>query len=864
MKFKDFLLLEGKDRHAVLAFGRLQPPTTGHEVLVNKVKEVAKAHDAEHHIVLSHSQDAKSNPLTSQQKVKHAKRFFPGTNITSSDKEHPNFLTQAARLHKSGVTHLHMVAGSDRVPEYKKILKKYNGSHEGALFNFKKIEVHSAGERDPDAEGTTGMSGSKMRVHAQAGKFKEFKKGVPGHVSPAHTKELYHDLRKGMGIKEDINVEFQEVLSEGVHDQGIFKAVFLAGGPGSGKDYVLSNTLEGQGLIEINSDKALEFLMDKKGLDKTMPATEKDKRDIVRDKAKSITELKQKLALIGRNGLIINGTGDDYEKIERIKGRLDDLGYESAMILVNTDDEISKQRNIERGTRGGRTVPEKVRKEKWDNVQNSRPEFAKLFGDKYKEFDNSEDLRTAPPEVVKAKKEELMQLYNNIQEFVSTPPASETSQEWTATQLHAIDTLPVSKGGTDKTPEPGSKAGEQAKRLGLQYYGFGRYGQNGEVTYRSIHDTLVKVIKQSTEQPMKKNINEEFDDFLNEDLRKWFDPKAPEGGWKRINSKGEAIGPCAREPGEAKPKCMSNEKRASLTKKERASAVASKRKHDPNPERKGSPINVSNFGKGKISEACWDRYIQKGMKKKGNRMVPNCVPEETEIQEANAAAIAAATAISKKKSGNYDEKGFRKTPYKNPDAPNRKTNDERKQEMKEENLLEKNVPTSPEKWAQAKSQAKAKFDVYPSAYANGWAAKKYKEMGGGWKSVSEEIVLEKKENFLSDKQGNKKVFMLRSKAASEAHKHNGVVHKHKSGYVIKIKESIDMGIEPGLSMAGAGESSARDMGEKLKKKTGMASSVAETIGDGGEMANSVSDQKEDELKKKGISLQSFKAKRFVG
>ena len=146
---------------------------------------------------------------------------------------------------------------------------------------------------------------------------------------------------------------------------------------------------------------------------------------------------------------------------------------------------------------------------------------------------------------------------------------------------------------------------------------------------------------------------------LKEDLRKWFSKTDPAGDWKRINSKGEAIGPCAREPGEPKPKCMSRAKRESLTKKERASAVRAKRKHDPNPERKGEPINVSNFGKGKISENM-------------------------------------------------------------------------------ENLDEKNVPTSPEKWAQAKAQAKAKFDVYPSAYANGWAAKKYKAMGGGWKSVSEE------------------------------------------------------------------------------------------------------------------------------
>jgi len=156
---------------------------------------------------------------------------------------------------------------------------------------------------------------------------------------------------------------------------------------------------------------------------------------------------------------------------------------------------------------------------------------------------------------------------------------------------------------------------------------------------------------------------------VKEDLRKWFSKTDPEGGWKRINSKGEAIGPCAREPGEPKPKCMSNEKRAALSKKERASAVAAKRKHDPNPERKGEPINVSNFGKGKISEDM-------------------------------------------------------------------------------EQLAEKNKPTNPELWSRAIAQAKAKFDVYPSAYANGWASKWYKERGGGWKSVSESTLVEDAAKFI--------------------------------------------------------------------------------------------------------------------
>ena len=493
MKFRDFLQ-EQKEKHAVMAFGRMNPPTVGHEKLVGKVQDIAKKVGGTAHIVVSHSQDAKKNPLTPQQKLKHAKRAFPGVNVSASDKESPNFLSQAAKLHKQGVTHFHMVGGSDRVDEYKKLLHKYNNVHgPHGHFNFKHIEVHSAGDRDPDAEGVEGMSASKMREHATKGNFNEFRKGVPSKMTDSHAKELYNHVRKGMGLREDIDIEFQELLIEGVHDKSIFKAVFLAGGPGSGKDYVLDNTLDGHGLTEINSDKALEFLMDKKGLDKTMPASEKEIRDAVRTKAKTMTELRQKLALMGRNGLIINGTGDDYEKISRIKERLEELGYDTAMVMVNTRDEISAERNIERGQRGGRTVPEDIRKEKWQSVQNARPELAKIFGEKYYEFDNSEDLRNAPPEVVKQKKEEMLDIFKAMKEFVSTPPENETASMWIAHQMSEKDTLPVAKDGAEMTPHPESQAAQEARSLGLQYYGFGRYGKNGKVTYRSVHDKLVKV-----------------------------------------------------------------------------------------------------------------------------------------------------------------------------------------------------------------------------------------------------------------------------------------------------------------------------------------------------------------------------------
>jgi hypothetical protein len=216
---------------------------------------------------------------------------------------------------------------------------------------------------------------------------------------------------------------------------------------------------------------------------------------------------------------------------------------------------------------------------------------------------------------------------------------------------------------------------------------------NAIVKIKEEIERIDELKKQSDTQDLDSHITRE-------DLRKWFDPKDPEGGWKRINSKGEAIGPCAREPGEPKPKCMSNEKRAKLSKKERAAAVAAKRQHDPvadRPGKGGKPVNVSNFGKGKISkkktnEACWDTHKQVGMKKKGDKMVPDCVPKNEEV----------------------------------------------------EMIDEKNSPTNPKLWARAKSLARSKFDVYPSAYANGWASKWYKSKGGGWKATKEEVMHEQR------------------------------------------------------------------------------------------------------------------------
>ena len=201
---EDSCMKEEVEKHHVLAFGRMNPITSGHEAVVNKLHSVAKEHGASHSLVVSHSQDAKKNPLTGEQKVAHAKNAFPGTNVSSANKDKPTILHHAAAAHAAGATHLHVVAGSDRHEEMHNLLHKYNGKDSGhGHYNFKKITVHSSGERDPDAEGTTGISASKMREHAASGNKAEFHKGAPSKMKPEHKDAMYNDVRKGMNIKEE-------------------------------------------------------------------------------------------------------------------------------------------------------------------------------------------------------------------------------------------------------------------------------------------------------------------------------------------------------------------------------------------------------------------------------------------------------------------------------------------------------------------------------------------------------------------------------------------------------------------------------------------------------------------------------------
>jgi nicotinic acid mononucleotide adenylyltransferase len=191
-------------KKAVIAWGRMNPVTSGHEKLVNKVVSVAKRERAEPRIYLSHTQSAKKDPLQYKDKIAMAKKAFGPVMKQSASR---TLIQLMQELEKAGFTEITMVAGSDRVREYDTLLNKYNGKD----YNFDKIKVVSAGERDPDAEGAAGMSATKLRKAAADGDEKTFMTGVPSKMSSADAKKLYRLVRKGLLVEEINRLDKEEL-----------------------------------------------------------------------------------------------------------------------------------------------------------------------------------------------------------------------------------------------------------------------------------------------------------------------------------------------------------------------------------------------------------------------------------------------------------------------------------------------------------------------------------------------------------------------------------------------------------------------------------------------------------------------------
>ena len=215
---------------------------------------------------------------------------------------------------------------------------------------------------------------------------------------------------------------FQE-LQEGVYDPNIFKAIFLAGGPGSGKSYVVRKTTGGLGMKIVNSDDIYEKMLNDAGLETTPEDIFSDKGQEIRVKAKKTTKRMQGNFLKGRLGVIIDGTGKDYDKIAKQASELQKLGYETYMIFVNTSLDTAQERNRMRQ----RTLPEAEVEKMWNAVQRNIGKFQQFFGSRNMIIVDNND----------AGEDVFNKVWKRIMMLAKTKVTNHIAKSWIAQQLAA-------------------------------------------------------------------------------------------------------------------------------------------------------------------------------------------------------------------------------------------------------------------------------------------------------------------------------------------------------------------------------------------------------------------------------------------
>ena len=216
-------------------------------------------------------------------------------------------------------------------------------------------------------------------------------------------------------------------LQEGLYDPNIFKAFFLAGGPGSGKTFVTRGAFGGTGLRVVNSDAAFENALKKNNLSLKMPDSEAEARDMLRARAKATTDKTMDLSIKGRLGMVIDGTGRDYDKINYQVSLLKQLGYDCYMIFVNTSLEVA----LERNRRRERTVPEYITRNSWTKVQSNIGRFQNLFGmENMIIVDNSKDDRELTTVV-------MNKVDKNVRRLLRNKVKSYTAKRWMASERKA-------------------------------------------------------------------------------------------------------------------------------------------------------------------------------------------------------------------------------------------------------------------------------------------------------------------------------------------------------------------------------------------------------------------------------------------
>ena len=418
MKF-DNLLKEDNIPSVGLIFGRFNPPHKGHKA----AWEMMAGENADWYVGTNQNTQGKKDPLPYEIKASAMEAVWP--EIKGHIVPHQSWLTIASMIYdKHGAVELRVYTDEDWVI---KALNSYNGVEKPhGFYNFAKITPVKTPRLSSATAVRQAVADGDREAFADAmGVDSDFKVQGKDFFDIVSHYLLGTELNEST-LSKVVNNVLEADLEEGINDPHIFKAVFLAGGPGSGKSFVANKMLTGSGLKPVNSDDIYEYLMQKQDMDMSDPEViASPQGQETRNRAKELTKKRENMYLDGRLGLIIDGTGKDVAKVKRANDQLKELGYSTMMLFVNTSEDIAQQRNQQRP----RSIPREMVSKMWQTVQQNIMKFQQLFGaSNFHVVDNSGGLEDPD------RKQNFLEVTRAIDKFLNQPPNMPAAKQWMAVQ----------------------------------------------------------------------------------------------------------------------------------------------------------------------------------------------------------------------------------------------------------------------------------------------------------------------------------------------------------------------------------------------------------------------------------------------
>ena len=690
----------GDGKAAVVNFGRMNPPTVGHAKLVEKIKSEARKQGATPYVYLSHSQDSKKNPLDYNTKLGIARKAF-GSSVTESGSR--NIIEVLKELQKKGHNEVTVVVGSDRVKDMQRIVDSYNGKD----FTFNKVGVVSAGARDPDAEGVSGMSATKMRNLAQENDVAGFKKGLPPKVK-YDADDIVQKIRSGMGLTEEeiviideaeideADIEFleeydqlNEVLSIQQRRKRGMMMRRIKGKIKRGRKLAQRRLASPDMLKRRARRHAKEFVRKKfagqRGANyRKLAAADKiqidrriEKKQALIDRiAKRLLPKERKAELQrlrdrGKKGKKGGWRGKAKAGIKE-EVELDEISAETASSYMSKASDARKHRKL----------PTKKVDNRYSGVAMAQDKLAK-----------SGNMGTTAQRVSKAK--------------VGVGEAKSPLQK-----LKDFDKVRAGLGktpifDTNKKKETKEEVQLDEANLKLKDFKVGMYIQTGT-------GAVGKII---ANEPRGDNLVVKMNKTGKEVNMNW-------------NKLGLYTKPRLQGLKHARGRMGISETTFAKQRKMQADAKKSTKKPQHWSKRAESADITEVEYKGAASKAmdALNKARRTGAKVKQTDVVKAKIAREKSADRRKHDRMMDRARTSDVKTVNIGEENLF-------DAVDQLVDYIDINEGFENMLTEKSAPTDPSLWSKAKSLAKSKFDVYPSAYANGWAAKWYKSKGGGWKDA---------------------------------------------------------------------------------------------------------------------------------